>query len=289
MKIIVFSSDKDFAIFEKGFKKNGIEVCLLVTESPKVQGRNLIKKPNPAHEYALQNNIPALAQDELDEKFLDYLSCYNPMIGFIFAYGKIIPAPVIDHFKKGILNIHFSLLPEYRGASPIQKAILDGKNESGFTVFLISKALDRGDILMEEKVEIAPDDNFDTYRAKLIEKALVGLPSQIKGYAEGKIKLGKMPQRETKYAGKIKKEDGLITEADGAEPAMRKVRAFSQWPKTYLLLDRKRLIIHSARLENNKLVLVQVQPEGRRKMNFSDFQRGYPHLLTKMPKFVSLL
>jgi len=288
INLACFSSDRDFALFASKFKEKGIQISCLVTEKPRPKGRKLVKSPNPAHRYALEHSIPVVAFEKFDEAYERQIKKYNAKLGFIFAYGKIIPASVIKLFEYGILNIHFSLLPEYRGATPIQQAILDDKKLSGYTVFKITETLDRGEILIQEKEPIATDDNFETYRAKLIAKALRTLPAIITRYASGEFPLKAMPQESESYAGKIKKEDGQITNQDTARLALNKIRAYSFWPKTFVILCNKRLIIHKAHLDQDNLALDEVQLEGKTKMNFEEFKRGHSLLLTKLPKFVKI-
>jgi len=288
--MIFFSSDPDFVEFLKEFEKQGIKIDLLITESPKEQGRDMRVKPNPAHAIANKLNINVKAFEKLDQKA--YLEIKKSMpedsLGFIFAYGKIIPKNIIDLFENGILNIHFSLLPEYPGASPLQQALLDNKKETGYSIFEISDKLDQGLLLTQEKIQILPDDNFDSLRSKIISRIAHDLPKLIKKYLKWEIKLTKMPKGKMSFTHRILKQDGLISDNDSAVSAYNKTRAFSRWPKTYLLIKNKRFIIHQARLDKNMLEIISIQPEGKKPMRFTEFKNGYQTLLTKMPKFVKI-
>jgi methionyl-tRNA formyltransferase len=288
MKIVAFSSDKRFGIFAECFKKDAIEIGLLVTQSPKTQGRSHEIKPNEAHLFALKNNIPVLHPEQLDAVFSKDLSKYDTDLGFIFAYGKIIPDMIINQFSKGIFNIHFSLLPQYIGPSPIQQALLDNISETGYTVFKITSKLDSGDVLIQEKINIKPDDNFDSLRERIIESSLQILSAQLKKYSDGFSKLEPMETINSSYTKKITKDDGLISEEDTARTAYNKIRAFSHWPKTFVKIDGKRYIIHDASINNKTLDIKQIQPEGKKIMSFMDFKKGYYSLLTKFPDFVNI-
>lgn len=287
--MIFFSSDHDFEIFYNNFKNQGLKIDLLVTESPKKQGRNMQIKANPAHQFA-EGKVKIMALDKLDKNTADDIKKYigEDKLGFIFAYGKLIPENIIDLFENGILNIHFSLLPEYPGASPIQQAILDNKKETGYTVFEITKHLDQGKILFQEPISIADEDTFDTLRSRIITKASKDLPKIIKSYLGWKITLTEMPESNHPFTRRISKLQGEISDKDDAISAYNKYRAFSRWPKTYMMIEGKRFIINEARLSDKKLEIIRIQPEGKKPISFKEFENGYQRLLTKIPEFVKI-
>lgn len=288
--MIFFSSDPDAEIFYKEFSSQGLKIDLLVTESPKKQGRHQTVSPNSAHAFAIKNGIEVRAYEKLDQQAMAELKSLMPedSLGFIFAYGKMIPKEIIDLFENGILNIHFSLLPEYPGASPIQQALLDNKTETGYTVFEITSSLDQGKLLVQKKVQILPDENFDTLRSKIIHLATQELPGLIDKYLKWEVKLTDMPELKTNFTHRISKEEGLISANDNANSAYNKIRAFSHWPKTYFIAADKRLIIHEAKLTDNQLEIIKIQPEGKNIMTFDQFKNGYQTLLTKLPRFVKI-
>ncbi len=288
--MIFFSSDTDFEIFYKKFTSEDLKIDLLVTESPKKQGRRMEIKYNPAHQFAIDNGLKVAAFERLDDQAAreieSFIGCDK--LGFIFAYGKIIPKNIINLFENGILNIHFSLLPDYPGASPLQQAILEGKESTGYTIFEITEDLDQGKILFQEAVPIKHDDDFDSLRTRIIEQALGKLPELLKKYLKWEISLSEMPEIKSEFTHKINKSDGLIDNQDDARTAYNKIRAYSRWPKTYILAGDKRMIIHSATLEGDKLKIIKIQPEGKKIMSFEEFINGYGELLTKMPPFVKI-
>jgi len=289
--MIFFSSDPDFKHFYESFTKYGLEIDLLVTEPPKKQGRKMQITPNPAHQFAEESGLKVLTFSKLDPSAASCIKDQIPSdgLGFIFAYGKIIPEEIIELFKNGILNIHFSLLPEYPGASPIQQALLDNKKKTGYSIFKITKLLDQGLILAQGDVQISPVDNFESLRSKIIQKSLEILPAIIDKYLKSEAKLTEMPAlNKESFTHRIKKSDGLLTDADTAQSAYNKTRAFSRWPKTYFEIEGKRLILHQASLEDEQLVIEKIQPEGKKPMNFDQFKNGYQTLLTKLPKFVKV-
>jgi methionyl-tRNA formyltransferase len=210
-------------------------------------------------------------------------------IGVICSFGQIIPSNILNLFPYGILNIHPSLLPKYRGASPIASAILSGDKVTGYTVILARAGLDTGPVVGQKQVSISSSDDHESLKRKIMSEVQHDLPQIISNYLTGVTKPKPQKIKGVTYTKKFKKTDGEISNADDAVSADRKIRAFSRWPKAYLMLGGKRLIVHSAHLNKNKLALDQIQLEGKRVMDFADFRRGYPNLLTKMPKFVSLL
>jgi len=288
--MIFFSSDVELETFYNEFTRQGLKITALVTESPKKQGRQMQIMPNPAQKFAQKVGLSVKYFDSLDKKAAENIKRIigRDQLGFIFAYGKIIPKHIIDLFENGILNIHFSLLPEYPGASPIQQALLDDKKESGYTVFEITDKLDDGKLLVQEKINILKNDDFDSLRTRIIQAAAKDLPKVLKQYLNWKITLKDLPKQKIEFTHKIKKEDGLINNRDSAKTAYNKIRAYSHWPKTYLIIDGKRLIIHKARMNNSLIEISLIQPEGKKIMPFNQFKNGYQTLLTKMPKFVKI-
>jgi len=291
--MIFFSSDADFEKFYKFFLKQNERISLLVSESPKRAGRKKVISENAAHRFAKLNSLKVISPDNLAEQNVSneismVLKKDQDKFGFIFSYGKIIPKSLIDLFEHGILNIHFSLLPEYPGASPIQQAILDGKKETGYTIFKISEKLDRGDILVQKKVKIKSDDNFDSLRNKIIEDALADLPEILNKYRQNKLETQKTSANFGRFTKKLKKSDGQITKKDSLKSAVAKIRAFSRWPKAFMIIENKRIIIHSAKINNNLLQIELIQLEGKKPINFKDFANGHRQLLTKMPEFVKV-
>lgn len=291
--MIFFSSDEDFEKFYKSLLKQNERISLLVSESPKKAGRKKIISENAAHRFAKLNSLKVISPDNLAEKNVNNeisvaLEKDRDKFGFIFSYGKIIPKSLINLFENGILNIHFSLLPEYPGASPIQQAILDDKKETGYTIFRISPKLDQGDILVQKRVKIKPDDTFDSLRDRIIEEVLSDLPEKLNKYRQGKLETKKISDRVGKFTKKIKKSDGQIIYGDSPKSAFAKIKAYSRWPKAFMIIENKRIIIHSAKINNNLLQIELIQLEGKKPINFKDFANGHRQLLTKMPKFVKV-
>jgi methionyl-tRNA formyltransferase len=290
--MIIFSSDNNFETIYRALKKSEQKIEYLITECPKPKGRGLMICQNPAHSVAAKVKIKTLTPDRLDEKFVTDLKkiilSENIELGLVSAYGKILPQELIDIFPRGILNIHPSLLPKFRGATPIASAILEGETETGFTIMKVVAKCDCGPIVAQKRVTISPDDNHTTLKAKIFSTLENDLPDIIEKYLSGKISLTPQDERHATTTKKINKADGRLTQNDTAVSAARKIRALNEWPRAFLVIGEKRFIINEARLAGDKLEILKIQPEGKKSLSFDDFRRGYTNLLTKFPKFVRI-
>jgi len=292
--MIVFSSDPDFYFLKKIFEQNSLKIDLLVSEAPKRSGRGQQVKKNQAHLLAEDSNIEVFTPDRLDsieslEKIKCFLERSDEKLGFVFSYGKIIPQSIIDLFDGKLINLHPSLLPLYRGSTPIQTAILNRDKIMGYSLIKLSNRLDAGDIFYQKTLEISQNDNYDSVFGKIIEDFNKSGIDVLREILADRITATKQNESQATYTKKINKSDGqILPNTDGAESALAKINAFSRWPKAFFILDQKRLIIHEAKIENDKLVLKKVQKEGSRPMSFDQFCRGNGGLLTFLPDFVKI-
>jgi len=202
-------------------------------------------------------------------------------MGVLAAYGKILPKSVVNGFKFGILNIHPSLLPKYRGASPIQATIADGETQTGATIIRLDEEMDHGPIVAQFKEDVLPNDTNESLTTKLFERSADVLIQAIPAYISGKIKPKAQDEKEATFTKLLKKEDGFI-DLKKASPieAERFIRAMHPWPGvwTYIEPAHKRLKIKKAHLEEDKLILDEVQLEGKDPVSFKQFKEGYPKL-----------
>lgn len=290
--MIFFSSDPSFKQIYKSFKKSGFEIDLLVSEKAKEAGRGQKEKDNSAVQFAKEINLKTITPDFLDidalQEIKSTLSGSKDQIGFVFAYGKIIPQTVIDAFDFGIFNLHPSLLPLYRGATPIQSALLDGKEKTGYSVIKIISRLDAGNILFQKNINIDKDDDFISLGGKIIDDFIKEAPSILKMIQGRDFEETTQDEAKATYTRKFVKSDGEIKNSDTANTALLKIRAFANWPKTYIILGDKRLIIHKAHLEGEKLSIDIIQKESGKPMKFCEFKKGNQTLLTQLPDFVRI-
>ncbi len=225
--------------------------------------------PNPVKDYAQKNSIPVFDPDKLDEQFVDDLKKLEPDLIVVAAYGKIIPQSVLDIPKIGNLNVHPSALPKYRGASPIQSTILDGKVQTEVSIMVMDEKMDHGPIITTSVLSILPEDNTLTLSNKLFTEAAEILVDRIPD-AEAEIKDAK-PQDHTQatFCKLIKKEDGYfdIENPPTPEKLDRMIRAYYPWPTAWTKWKGK-----IVKLLPNKMM----QMEGKKPTKLADFLRGYP-------------
>lgn len=204
-------------------------------------------------------------------------------VGIIASYGKILPSGIIILPKQGILNIHPSLLPKYRGSSPVQTAILNGDTQTGVTIFKIDNQIDHGPIVSQFKIDIFPEDTTESLYIRLFKAGVVVLKTILPAYLEGQIELCEQNHSQATYTKKFTREDGRIDWQKPPADLERFIRAMTPWPGAWTLLrstsfagQAKRLKILKAHLENKKLILDQVQLEGKKPVSYQQFREGYP-------------
>lgn len=242
---IVFFGTPEFAIpsleklIEEGFKVVGI-----VTQPDRAKGRNLKLSSSPVKVLAEKNNIIIIQPENINDiKFIKELKSLKPDIFVIIAYGKILPKEIIYLPTFDSVNIHASLLPKYRGASPIQSVILNGEKETGVTIMKMDENMDTGPILSQEKIQISPSVEFNKLHDKLADLGAELLNKTLISYFAHDLKLIKQNDKGASYTKIIKKEDGYINWHDSAVQLERKIRAFNPWPGTFTHLNNKKLKI----------------------------------------------
>jgi len=290
--IAIFSSDEYFEPIAKKLSQHDLAVDLLVTESPKRAGRGMHQTQNPAHNFATKIGLKVLTPDKLDSLFRDALlkiiKQNGVKLGLVFAYGKIIPQEIIGLFEWKIINIHPSVLPKYRGPSPIQTAILNSDKQTGYSIMLIDSGCDTGPILATKQIKILPQDNYTSLKKKILDQSINDLPQIIEKYLNGSLKPHVQEKNNFKITKKINKTDGKINFNDSPQQAISKIRAFNEYPKAYFELEDDKTIIHSAHLEKNLLVIDKIQVPGKKTVSFREFKNGYSDLLTKFPPYVKI-
>ena len=266
-------------------------------------GRKQILTPPSAKIMAEKFNIsvfqPLKLRDNLE--FFDWIKKLKPDLAIIAAYGKIVPKEILGIPIYGFINVHGSLLPAYRGASPIQSTILNGDEETGITLIKLDEKMDHGPVLGKSEIRISKSETYDTLSAKLAEAGAELLIKTIPDYIAGKIKLTEQSHAEATYAGIIKKEDGKINWLKSAEEIERMVRAFYPWPTAWTIWNEKTLKILEAITSNgdNKktgevflknselaikcgvgaLVVKKLQLEGGKILTAKDFLNGHKNFV----------
>lgn len=233
---IVFWGTPDFAVESlKALLKSKHQVVAVITQPDKPKGRGQKVLPTPVKEEALKHGVVVYQPEKLkdNQEIRQILRDLNPDISVVVAYGKIIPEDIIQIPRFKTINIHASLLPEYRGAAPIQRTIMDGKNITGVCIMEIVKELDAGDVYSCRQVEIKEDDDIITLHDKLAKEGAELLLEVLEDIEKGIAK--KTPQDQTKatYAKPIIKEEGRIDWNKPARCIFNQIRALKVWPKAY--------------------------------------------------------
>ena len=212
-------------------------VVAVVTQPDKPKGREMKLQFSPVKILAGKLQLPVLQPAKArDEQFISGLRGLKPDLIVVVAYGQILPQAILDLPKFGCLNVHTSLLPKYRGASPIQSAILNGDAETGATIMKMDAGLDTGEIISQLRTPISPEDNSQTLHDKLAQLGAELLAETIPDYVAGTILPQPQPAEGASYAAKIKKEDGEIDWSEPAEKILNRLRAFTPWPGAFTFL-----------------------------------------------------
>lgn len=247
-------------------------IVAVVTQSPKPMGRKQVLTYSPIDRWAHEHKIPI------------YYDFNKPLpeadLGVCAAFSQIVPKPVIDQIKFGILNVHPSLLPKYRGASPVQAAIIAGDNQTGVSIIEMDEKVDHGPIVSQFKEDITPSDTTETLRARLFGRSADVVTELIEPYLQGKIKPRQQNHKEATMTKTVTREDGFVDlTKDDPVKIERMLRAYTPWPGVWTLVNKKRLKILKAHLENKKLTLDEVQLESRNPVTYRQFESAYPNAL----------
>jgi methionyl-tRNA formyltransferase len=248
-------------------KQNGYVPALVVTSPDAPKGRKMIVTPPPVKIWAQKNDVPFLQPEKFDEEFTNKLKAVSYELFIVVAYGRILPEKIIDLPKLGSINIHYSLLPKYRGASPVESAIRSGESETGVTIQKMAFKMDSGPIISKARTNIPPDEKAPDLRKRLISLGgeLLVKTLNTQGWIETD-----QDEADATYCRKIKKGDGLVDlEKESPAALYNKFRAYAGWPRTFFFKDKKRMIITQARLENNKFVIEKVIPEGGKEIEYN--------------------
>lgn len=259
-------------------------IVAVVTQSPKSVGRKKILTYSAVDTWAHKRKIA---------KFYDFNNLPQADMGVCAAFGMIIPERVLNHFKYGILNIHPSLLPKYRGASPIQTAIVNGDSITGVTIIKMDQKMDHGPILTSFSENILDDDTFQSLRTRLFERSAEVLINLIDSYSKNKIRLKTQDDNLASYCKMVEKQDGFVNlQTDNPKLIEAKFRAYSPWPGvwTYVQLTannlqsttKKRLKIIELTVDRSQSAISVepkiVQLEGKNPVSFKQFKNGYPEV-----------
>jgi methionyl-tRNA formyltransferase len=248
-------------------------IVAVVTQSPKPVGRKQVLSYSPIDKWAHEHKVPIFySANDLLEANLDI------EIGVLASYGEIISREVINLFPQGILVIHPSLLPNYRGAAPVPAAIKNGDKITGVTILRMDEKMDHGPVVTQFKEDIALTDTADVLRNRLFAKSADVLVETITPYIRGKIKLKPQNDSDATYTKLVTRQDGFIDlKEKSADEAERFIRAMFPWPGAWTYLpNQKRLKLLKSHVEDGKLILDEVQLEGKLPVTAKQFAEAYP-------------
>ncbi|MBQ3899090.1 MAG: methionyl-tRNA formyltransferase [Lachnospiraceae bacterium] len=240
---IVFMGTPDFAAGAlKAIIEAGHEVTLVVTQPDRAKGRSDKLIPSPVKEVALEHNIPVFQPLKIKTpEAVAELRKYDADIFIVAAFGQIISQEILDMPRYGCVNIHASLLPKYRGASPIQRVILDGEKKTGVTIMQMDAGIDTGDMLYKVETEISDEDTFETLHDRLTGIGAEAIVEALPLIESGELVPEKQDDSQSCYAKLIKKEMGKIDFNKSAEEVSRLVRGMNPWPSAYTFLSGKQM------------------------------------------------
>ncbi|HXH25003.1 MAG TPA: methionyl-tRNA formyltransferase [Vicinamibacterales bacterium] len=303
--VIVFFGTPQFAVptLERLIASRH-RICGVVTQPdrPRGRGRKIVETPVKA--AAVAHGLPVIQPDDLrDPAVRQTMAEWRPDLGVVAAYGKLIPEELLNVPRFGMINVHASLLPKYRGAAPVHRAVIDGEPETGITIMQVVKALDAGDILARAKRPIGPDETSDVVEADLARMGAELLLSVVDQIEAGTVTPERQDEMLSSYAPRLTKAEGLIDWTLPATYIHNRVRGLHPWPHAYTYLDDTRLIVLRTRVEDQptaappgtivdaspdalhvatghggRIAILEVQPEGRRPMTVREFLAGRPEV-----------
>ncbi|MEK7567793.1 MAG: methionyl-tRNA formyltransferase [Patescibacteria group bacterium] len=262
-------------------KMTGLIPNIIISPTDKPKGRGLALNSPPIKSWAELNNVKVIQSDRLDSDFTNELKKEKWDIFVVASYGKIIPKIILDIPEKGTLNVHPSLLPKYRGPSPIESQILNDEQNVGVSIMLLDEKMDHGPILSQTHYDTEHNEQMKTSELTLELGRRGGalLAKTIPNWLSGKITPKEQNHNEATYTKKIAKEDGLIKLDDNPYQNYLKYLAYDIWPKTYFFLEKSgkqtRIKITDAEFTNGEFRVLSVIPEGGHEMRYEDFLRGY--------------
>jgi methionyl-tRNA formyltransferase len=298
---IVFMGTPEFALptLEK-IQNSSLCILSVITQPDRPKGRGQKQVDSPIKKFALENNIPVLQPETVNtQEFIASLLKNRPDYIIVVAFGQILSEALLKVPKQFCINLHSSLLPKYRGAAPINRAILNGETRSGVTTMIMDKGMDTGDILLVDEIPIEQNDDAQSLHDKLSEQGGELILETLYRLQKNDLLPTSQNSDLASYAPKLKKEESLIDWKMDAENIFNKIRGLSPWPGTHTLYNGKRLAIlkgkivpgepsdrpgHVERITDtgievgtgkNRLKITELKPEGKKAMPVKSFLSGY--------------
>jgi methionyl-tRNA formyltransferase len=280
------------------------DVVGVVTQPDRPRGRGQRVSHAPVKALAVDRGLTILQPDRLSRDVFEHAFCeWKADLGVVAAYGKILPEWLLQAPALGMVNVHASLLPKYRGAAPVHRAVMAGELETGVTIMRVVKALDAGPMIARVARPIGPDESSDVVERDLAALGADLLVSVLDDLADGRVAETPQNDADATYAPRLTKEEGLIDWSQPAADLHNRVRGLRPWPAAYTFLNGRRLVVHQSKVstadvgdampgicmtaagaitvacgDGHALDLLAVQPDGRRVMAARDFAAGHGRL-----------
>ena len=299
---IVFLGTPDFAIPSlKAICGTHHEIVAVITQ-PDKPGNRQVMTPPPVKVEAEALGLSVYQFASLRKEGADTIRALAPDLMVTAAFGQIISQEILDIPKYGTFNVHGSLLPKYRGSSPIQQCLLNGDTVTGVTIMRTALAVDSGDIVLQKEIEITENDNAGTLFDKIAETGAAAIVEAIELLDAGKVTYTPQDHSQATFCKMITKADGALTKDTGAVAAMRKIRAYNPWPVAYVTVNGERLRIYQAELTEKQgevgsffasgdalglnlsdgaLLIERLQAEGRKAMSAREYLIGHKDIWGK--------
>lgn len=301
MRIVFFGTPQFAVPTLRRLLASSHTVCGVVTQPDRPRGRGQRVSESPVKALALQHHVPVIQPDRLrDPAVMETLRDWAPDLGVVAAYGQLIPEETLSLPRLGMINVHASLLPKYRGAAPVQRAVIDGEPETGVTIMRVEKMLDAGPMLAKVKRPIAPDETSDVVQNELSQLGADLLLEVVDRLEAGTQQEERQDATTCSYAPRLTKEEGLIDWTLPATDIHNRVRGFHPWPHAYTYLNGTRLIVlktrvvdlptdaapgtiveasgdalHVATGRQERIAIEQVQLDGGRPLHAREFLAGH--------------
>ena len=259
---VVYMGTPDFAVDTlEAIVKAGHEVALVVTQPDKAKGRGKKVCYTPVKEKALEHALPVAQPEKVrEEDFVEKLRAIAPDVIVVVAFGQILPESILNIPKYGCINVHASLLPAYRGAAPIQWAVIDGLTESGVTTMYMEKGLDTGDIILQSKLSLAPDETGGSLFDKLAKEGAILLVKTLTMLGDGTATRTKQDDSKSSYAKMLTKDMGCLDFTKDAVILERLIRGLNPWPSAFTKIQDKTLKIYVAEVVSEDVITFAAEP-----------------------------
>ncbi|MCJ7611546.1 MAG: methionyl-tRNA formyltransferase [Candidatus Aminicenantes bacterium] len=300
MRIVFFGSPSAALPALTRILEEGHSLELIITQPDKPAGRGQALSAGPVKRFALEKGLTVHQPEKIrtDPRSLELLQSLRPDIGVVVAFGQILPKAIIDLPRWHTVNVHFSLLPKYRGASPVAWALLRGETRTGVTIFELDEKMDEGHILSRREIDILPHESAGSLENRLAQAGAELLSETLA--ARARLPLIPQDHVAATYAPKLKKEDGRLVWSEPASTIDRRVRAFTPWPSAFAFLAGRRLQITQGRPVEGQtypgaagfilpsspdgmrvccgqgtiFLIERLKPENKKEMSAPEFRRG---------------